>query len=185
MKAVQDSLVLYKEKQMKIDEKLDLNIELIKRHARVALTKVKKPTSLSLDDLIQEGVVVFLKADERYLKNRSASFKTYLTTCLRNHYTSLIKRTYRNKKVTGFPSWDNLQDDAFFGGINSLDAFEIVQLSFIIEDFSSDELKYVDAMLSFTHKHRKSRRKATREVLGITYEREQELRRSLYDKIKK
>jgi len=166
---------------MKSDEILDSYTELITRYAQVAMKKLKKPTKVSLNDLKQEGAVVFFLSKKLYKKDRGASFKTFLTRCLQNHFADLVKKTYRNMEINNLSFQDDFHDELNY----VVDTFEIVQLSFIIEDFSSDELNYINAVLSFTHKHRRSRRKAAREFLGISYEREQELRRSLKDKIRK
>ncbi len=177
---------------MDINEKLDKHTDLIKRHAQVALRKIMKPAKYSLDDLIQEGVLAFLYAEREFVEGRGASFQTFLTTCLRNHLTNLVKQTYRSKEMDDPSSWNNLRGSKFSGEINSKkernvvpDTSEIVQVFFIIESFSDEELEYVDAMLSLVHKSRGGRRKATRKNLGISYERETELRNSIRDKIRK
>jgi len=173
-----------------IDVKLETYTELIKNHAQVALKKIKKPAKYNLDDLTQEGVIVFLYTKKEY-EYKGASFKTILTKRLRGHYTTLVKRSYRNKEVNNIPSWDNSQISNFLRETiltskkSGTDTFEIVQMSFVIDNFNDDEIKYINAVLSFTHKPRRSRRKATREILGISYERESKLRASIKDKIRK
>lgn len=169
-------------------KQLDLHIELIKKYAHVALKKVKKPAEHTLEDLIQEGVLVLLRTEKIYEKSRGASFKTFLTLCLRNHFASLVKRTYRSMH----PSWittlerSNFSEEMdFITKKKALNTFEAVRVSFAIASFSSDELKYVSTILSFTNIPKKYRRKATRETLGISYDREKKLLRSLKDKIKK
>jgi len=49
-----------------------------------------------LNDLEQEGMMVLLKAYPEYDPTRGASFKTWLTICLRNHYGNIVKKENRN-----------------------------------------------------------------------------------------
>jgi len=142
-----------------------------------------KPAKYSVDDIIQEGVLAFLYAEKEFMEGRGASFKTYLTRCLRNHFINLIRQTYRNKEVSDYPSLEEV--NSVNKKATPLDTLEIVQTSFIIESFSDNELEYVNAILSLTHKARGGRRKTARRNLGISYEREVELRNSIRDKIRK
>lgn len=167
-----------------IDKKLDDHIQLIERYARVALLKIKKPAKYSLDDLIQEGVLAFLLAEKEFVEGRGATFRTYLTRCLRNWFASLVKHTYQNKEKDGFQEKD--YNDEWCSKKKTIpDILELVQVSFIIKSLSKEELQYISTVLSFSHIHRRSRRKNSRTHLGISYEREVELRNSIKDKIKK
>ena len=161
---------------------MDINIddytELIEKHARVAWTKIMKPAKYSLDDLIQEGALAFLHAKREFVEGKGATFQTFLISCLRNWFTNLIKKTYRNKERNDYSSLNEINSA-------TLDTLEIVQTLFIIESFSADELRYTNAILSLAHESRGGRRKAARQNLGISYEREVELRNSIKDKIKK
>lgn len=163
---------------MNTDKKLDEYIKLIEGHARVALMKIMKPAKYSLDDLIQEGVIAFLYAKQEFVESRGASFRTFLIKCLRNQFTNLVKKSYRNKEINDYSSLNETNSA-------TLSTLEIVQISFVIKSFSADELEYVNAVLSLAHKSRGSRRKVARQNLGISYEREVELRNSIRDKIKK
>ena len=91
-----------------IDKKLDKHLNLIERHAHVALKKIMKPVKYSLDDLIQEGVLAFLYAKRGFEEDRNTSFRTYLTTCLRNHFTNLVKQTYHNKERSDYSSLEEI-----------------------------------------------------------------------------
>jgi len=161
---------------------IDDYTKLIQRYAYVALKKVKKPPDYDFEDLVQEGVVVFLSAKKAYASDRGCSFKSFLTMCLRQHFGSLVSQSYKNKKMT---------DQEFENRIPyrmlkiSHSAFDIVSMMFVLNDFSLDELEYVKTILSYTHKPTKYRRKLTRETLEISYEREVKLRGSIHDKILK
>jgi hypothetical protein len=185
---------------MSIDVALDPYLDLIERHAQVALKKIKKPAEHTLEDLIQEGVVVFLYTKDEF-EDRGASFKTILTKRLRGHLSTLVKRTYRNKVNFGMASRDELEE--MFSDIDKkntkkkdivkkivsiskkdvMDVFEIVKMSSTFNTFNRDEVAYIDAVLSFSHIPKKGRRKAARKLLGISYEKERRLRESIKDKI--
>lgn len=166
-----------------IDKKLDEHIGLIKGYAQVALTKIMKPMKYSLDDLTQEGVIAFLYAERSFMKDRNASFRTHLTNCLRNHFSNLVKRTYRNKEIVNLSFYNTFYDNEIFS--MNIDALKIIQTSFIIESLGKEELEYVNTILSLVHKPKRRRRKVARETLKISYEREMELRNSIRDKIRK
>jgi RNA polymerase sigma factor (sigma-70 family) len=161
---------------------LEEHTQLIRDYAQIALRKLKKPTISNVDDLIQEGVIAFLNASDDYDKDRGASFKTFLITCLKRHFTDLISRSYRKKEVANSVHIDNHVSKNQKTAQNTLD---IVQTQFLIESLTEDEIMYVSAVISLADKFRRSRRKLARESLGISYEREMELRRSISDKIRK
>ena len=77
----------------------DTYTNLIKKHAHVAMLKVKKPSDYELGDFIQEGTVVFLQTKEIFEENRGCSFKSFLTRCLRQHFGSLVSRSYKHTRI--------------------------------------------------------------------------------------
>lgn len=173
-------------------EIVDTYLELIEQHARVALKKIKRPRRYTLEDLVQEGVVVFLFTKKEYV-DRGATFKTILIKRLRGHFASLVKRTYRIKEENRI--FLGQRDPRAAGTIKNgkivpeLDIgsgpFEIACLSFTIENFTKEEIDYVNAMLSHTHISKRSRRKVVRETLEMSYGREVKVRRSIGVKMKK
>lgn len=175
---------------MTTTELLSIHAKLIKQYAQVALRKLKKPTICNVNDMYQEGVIAFLGAEVNYDETRGASFKTFLITCLRQHFSDLITQSYRKKETansalieqTVINKRENLYRKIFQ---HTADTFEIVQMQFLLKDFTEDEIKYIDMIISLVNIARRSRRKRTRENLGISYEREMALRRSIHDKIKK
>jgi len=170
--------------------KLDDWLHLIETHAWVAWTKIRKPAEHAMDDLIQEGVTVFLNACNDFSGDRGASFRTFLTGCLRNHFTSLAKQTYQNKLTSQTSS--SLQGNRFREEVDSKHrvsamstTLEEVQMLFLMRSFSPEELEYITAILACAHISPRSRRKAARQDLNISFEREVKLRNSIRDKIKK
>jgi len=165
-----------------MNETIDSYTNLIKNHARVALKKMKKPLNCDIEDLTQEGTIVFLNVKEVYEEDRGCSFKSFLTRCLRQHFGDLVSRSYRSKETTGVELGNKLLIET---SKISHNAFDIVSTRFIIDDFSFDELEYVKMIFSFINISTKYRRKLVRKTLKISYDREMELRRSIHDKIRK
>jgi len=73
---------------------LDDYMALIVDQAKIALEKIKKPSIYDLQDLVQEGVVVFCKIRKKYNSDR-ATFCTMFTTCLKNRYCDLVWKSYK------------------------------------------------------------------------------------------
>ena len=168
-----------------MDDQLDLYTELIKRHAYVAFRKIKKPPKLTLGDLVQEGSHCFLVTKHVFYKEQRASFKTFLTRLLRQHFNDIVTRSYRHKEKSICLINDREKIHVMKHKLQ-VDPAEIVHVSFLLNDFTADELEYVEAMLqSIGEKRWSSRRGLVRKKLGITYNREVEMRNSLADKVRK
>lgn len=91
---------------MKSDIRLDDYMPTIKAYARVGLRKMRRPSIFSLDDMVQEGVIAFIRA--RDTDKKKSKFSTYLTTCIRNKFYSLMVKSFR------IPSNDNLKPNRVF-----------------------------------------------------------------------
>ena len=80
---------------------LELNgshISTITSYARVCYRKLKKPALLQPDDLVNEGILIFLKAAKEFDPLRNDSFDYFLKQCLRNGFGRLVRKSYR--KIT-------------------------------------------------------------------------------------
>lgn len=166
-------------------ETIDEYTKLIEGHAHVALKKVRKPSEYDLDDFIQEGVKILLITKDIYDPERGCSFRSFLTGMLRQHFGSMVTQSYKHTKTTydkgtAIKNRTQYKVAKFFHS-----AFDIVSMKYIIQDFTIDELEYVRTIFLFIDKPTKFRRKFTREALKISYERERELRNSIWDKIRK
>jgi len=89
-------------KEIKLDDYMDI----ITSHARVGLRRMRAPTPYDLDDMIQEGKIAFIKA-KRTDKQKS-KFSTYLTTCIRNRFYSMMVKSFRR------PENDSIQPNKVF-----------------------------------------------------------------------
>lgn len=74
----------------------------IRKMAVRALSNMNHRSGYTIEDMIGEGVLVFYKdALPRYVHEgdvgHRANFKSYLTTCLRNHYFGLMKWSFCQK----------------------------------------------------------------------------------------
>jgi len=86
--------------------KLDDYMDIIVSHARVGLRRMRAPTPYDLEDMIQEGKIAFVKA-KRTDKQKS-KFSTYLTTCIRNRFYSMMVKSFRR------PENDSIQPNKVF-----------------------------------------------------------------------
>lgn len=81
---------------------LEEHVGSIKREALIAFRMMPSSArgSIALDDLIQEGFFVFLRASDRFEQdhNSSASFNTMLVTYLKKRYTNLVRDSYTQKR---------------------------------------------------------------------------------------
>lgn len=71
--------------------------DLIESMAWVAFTKIRRPSSWDLDDLIQEGHIVCIEWVRRWYKpDKGASIKTFITGGLRNHFADIVRKSFRD-----------------------------------------------------------------------------------------
>lgn len=167
-----------------MNEISDVYTDLIKRYAYVALKKVRKPSDYDLNDFIQEGIKMYILVKrDMYDPNRGSSFKSFFTGILRQHFGGIVTKSYRYNKAfkeARIPTLARLSVVEF-----SHSVFDIVSMRHILQDFTKDELEYVKTVFLFVDKPVKFRRKFVRKALSISYDREQELRNSIHDKILK
>ena len=155
----------------------------IEQYAHVALKKVKKPSEYDLDDFIQEGIKMLLLVKKTmYDPKRGSSFKTFFTLILRQHFGSMVAKSYLTPK-----SGDENASSIRIRRKPKIchNVFDTISTRYILQDFTPDELKYVHTIFLFIDKPVKFRRKFTRNALKISHERERELRNSIHDKILK
>lgn len=75
--------------------------ELYSRYYAVSRAIASKIYSLSIekDDLVEEGLMGFLKAVHSYRKGEDASFRTYAWTCIRNRMFSAVAHSKSKKFI--------------------------------------------------------------------------------------
>ena len=78
--------------------KLDDYYPLIYKQAAYYYHKIKEYSCYVIEDLVQEGVMVFYQILDKYDETKAA-FSTYLTVSLRNHYSKITTHEYRNNFI--------------------------------------------------------------------------------------
>lgn len=79
------------------EELIQEHKDLIESMAWVAFTKIRRPSSWDLDDLIQEGHIVCIEWVRRwYDPEKGASLKTFITSGLRNHFVDIVRKSFRD-----------------------------------------------------------------------------------------
>ncbi|MHA1592411.1 MAG: sigma factor [Candidatus Heimdallarchaeaceae archaeon] len=163
------------------------HISLIQKHAQVALSKIKKPSCYDLEDLYQEGFRVFMVSKKHYRNDGPASFKTYLISCLRNHFCYLVKKSYRSiNHLNGF-------ENGFLEVLcieNNVVEELLTTLSH--HNFNSVEYRYIMFLLNTPERVQKEfrnnigkQRQVIRRELGLSSYKENALRRSIKDRLEK
>ncbi len=66
----------------------------VKKLAKKFHRKLHNRSCMGEEDLVQEGAVAFVRAYSRYKESYGASFNTYLTRVVCNHFCTLLKRSY-------------------------------------------------------------------------------------------
>lgn len=158
---------------------LEQHHKLIEDYAKVAYHKIRKPPQYSTKDLIQEGIVVFLLTREDYSSERGASFKTYLTMRLRQHFSDVVKKSYQHFK-DGLGGKERIERKS-----RVVDPVEATHITFLLKELTPEELEYTETMLLLYGERYFVRRKVARSMLGISYGREVKLRNSIRDKVRK
>lgn len=68
---------------------------IIHKTAKICLRRLPPDSTLQLDDLVQEGWVVYLGCEQDFDETRGTSFHTYLWSCLANRYQSIVRTELR------------------------------------------------------------------------------------------
>lgn len=69
----------------------------ILRYSRVCFKKLKRPTYLSLEDIVQEANTVFAICLNKYDRQKHKVFYTFFITCLKNRFGTIVCNSYKTK----------------------------------------------------------------------------------------
>jgi len=169
-----------------ITETIEPYLKLIKDHAWVALKKVKKPTILTHEDLVSEGIIVFYCIKEeadgyKYKTNKGASFKTFFILNLRNRYSEIVRKSYQHSKET---IQQYIYDAKKRKRITSIPYFNL-ESDILIDKLSHKEQTYVRLMQSLPPLLKLNQKRAVvRKALNLSKYCENFMRKSIYYKIK-
>lgn len=168
-----------------ITETIEPYLQLIKNHAWVALKKIKKPTILTHEDLVSEGIVIFYSIKEeaegyKYKANKGASFKTFFILNLRNHYSEVVKKSYRySKEMIQQYSHDSKNKTK-----SSSTPYFNLESDMIISKLSYRERIYVYLIQSLSPLLKlNQKREMVRKTLNLSKYCENFMRKSIYNKI--
>jgi len=78
-------------------EMFDSVKDMLLKMSRIHFTKIKKPTTITIDDIFQEGCAVLAKivAEGKYNPKGKASLKTVLFRYFKWHCINMMKRSYK------------------------------------------------------------------------------------------
>ena len=168
--------------------------DLVESMAFVALQKMRKPSPYSFEDLCQEGYIVCVEWVKRWWNpERGASLKTFIAGGLRLYFTDFVKLSYKSNvnpcPLSALTSDD--EDERSTGeGILSEDQistepdpFELASFNETMGRLTPEELQYVLQTLSRNEKGRTPSRASIRKTLGLTDEKEEEIRTSIKEKL--
>ena len=90
----------------------------IKKEAGIAMRMMPGSARgrIELDDLVQEGFVVFLRAMDKFDPDLDVSFNTVLVSYLKNKYANLVRDAYTQKRfavMVAAPDGTDPMEDAF------------------------------------------------------------------------
>lgn len=161
---------------------------LITKHAFVAWKKMRKPTQYEVRDLEQEARLILLKIKKSYSPDRNCSLKTLFTTCLRNRFANLVRKSYNTiTEITPkFIKNEESSGESIFGtSFTFSNPLDILTISEIMGLFNPEEFLYIKTTLAHEHLKRSSKRGIVRKILGINWNHENSLRKSIYVKLTK
>jgi len=161
-------------------------MKLIEAHARVALIKIRKPTNYELNDLINEGIVLFIKTKEKlYLPTKGCSLKTFFTRLLRNFFRDIVKISYRTSNYFNNNTQKNKYIEHLQNTHKEKNPLKLASTNIMLSNLSSDEKKYAEKMLLSLSTSVSKRRNETRENLQLSIEQENEIRKNIFIKLQK
>ena len=103
---------------MKSDQTtMDINLILaenagtIKSMAYKALSKIRKPSTYEIDDLIQEGNIACMKAIESWDASKGSKMETWIHFILQNHFYDLVWYSYRKIEADAIEDFDIYQNN--------------------------------------------------------------------------
>ena len=183
--------------------RLEDYMDIIKRHARVGYIYLRHPAVDSVEDLEQEGVVVFQKVlNNCYDENGPATFKSLLTRSLRNHMQTLMRKSFHqlmscdiktqeydiNHPMRRYAEQRSRAMSSVGQSLGELDIdYDIEQrddITNILGKLTAKERQYVNLVMAGEEKCRNHGRKHARLVMRISKIAERKLRKQIQEKCK-
>lgn len=157
-------------------------LPLIQKEAWTCYRKIKQPTSYTIEDLIQEGVIAYLQKYNDYNSNRNNKFVPYILMCIRSHFAAIVQKSYRTiDKINSDISSISVAAKNSFN-----DAIDIVENT---QKLTTIERKYLLLMFSppvtmqnklKNIKNSRKKRIYIRELLNLSNEKERKIRANIF-----
>ncbi len=156
--------------------------------------KIKKPSCLDVEDLIQEGTIVCWEWVSRWYKpDRKASVKTFAITGIKCHFSDLIKKSWRSVDVqpeSPANSEENGSETTIIEQIIGKQYTDASSLLMALSHFTAVEKVYISKVL-FPPNHIKAHittkprqfRMCIRKNLSLTIEEENQIRKTIEKKL--
>jgi len=164
---------------------LENYIKLIHEHAWVALKKIKKPTSYEFEDLVNEGVEVFLRARKNFESNQGATFKTVLIRFLRNHFCDIVKRSYVQSKTFTSKEQEKNYRKHLERTQEKENPVNQAHIRLLFSELEPIEKDYIKAVVLSMSSPLSRKREEVRKLLNLSEEEEMKIRMKLLVKIHK
>jgi len=173
-----------------MDVDLEQYYDVVRKYARVAFKKLRKPSINSIEDMESEGMLVLFRVLPKYdPKKYKVNFKTFLIRCLINHYVGeFVPKSY-SRHICDAVDVEIIKYQPSGSSDNPLKIVESLDLLSKVSDL---ELTYINFMLNMPkqiaellaletdgRKRKPLQRKLICEWLNITENQEQEIRKSI------
>lgn len=146
-------------------------LDIIRKHAEVAYSRMRRDTIYSVEDLVSEASLLFYqKIVPNFDPSKGTEFKTFMISCIRNHFAGLIYKSFLSvepgkihRAIKSMPRSVRMDMD----GLSTGDLRSVEINDFIENGLSKIESNYVKTAAKYG-------KKKARKILGITI-REEEL----------
>jgi len=153
--------------------------------------KIKKPTHLSVDDLIQEGLMVCYEWVKRWYKSDSgASIKTFATSGVKFHFKDLVMKSWKSVNTIASVANEDEENTSFIDSFPGNTRTEVLNTIINLSSFSIREQQYIalildpiDIIKNEIVNHPRQLRQSIRNFLTISIDTENVLRKQIQLKL--
>jgi len=169
-------------------EELRPTVEML---AHQTFPKIKKPTHLGIDDLVQEGLMVSWEWVNRwYRPDSGASPVTFAINGVKFHFTDLVKKSWKSITTMVPCGEDDGEDSTFIDSLPGSARTEVINTIVSLSSFSEQEKEYTALILNPGTKirkklldHPRQLRVLVRSLMGISIDVENSLREKIQHKL--
>lgn len=153
--------------------------------------KIKKPTHLSVEDLIQEGLMICYEWVDRWYKPKGdASMKTFATSGVKWHFKDLVMKSWKVVNTISGIADEDEETTSFIDSFPGSTRTEVMNTIINLSSFSEREQQYIALILDPTDiikneivNHPRQLRRMVRESLGISIDTESVIRKQIQLKL--